>query len=204
MTSPFQRMPPEIAELPRDQRGYPVPWFSDWTSRSESPLISRNARIGVFADCTCQIGQGEPILGEPCVVRAREAVIQRRCSTCGIAIRPGSDMVWPSHTGDVAPYFLEPPNHPGCLEWALQVCPHLVGANRSDPRGLLVVTARRYDVHQVRRVPTSMGMNATQIINSTKPAACRAAPGYLYGFALTLRDPRRKIAAVWLGERSER
>ena len=196
MSKKLPPMPPQIDVLPRDDRGYPVPYISDWTSREPDPVITTHPQLGRIADCGCRITRGEPILGEPCLRRARKCVREQLCSTCGGDLRYPGTMVWPSMFGDEGSMFTEPANHPECLAWALKVCPFLVTKGR-DPHNLFIVTAERYRVRQIRHT-RSAGVGLTVIDPDMSPQAHRTAPGYLYGYAITPLDPTRMRVDEWL------
>lgn len=189
-------MPEAIAALPRDTRGYPIPYVADWTSRSEL-LIITHPQLGSVADCSCRIGHGEPILGEPCLKRARECAKDRLCSTCGRTLAWNMVMAWPSAADDVAPLFTEPANHSDCLAWALRACPFLVTQGRNSG-SLDVVTARQYAAKQIRRL--SSPIPHTVFVSDMSHEAHRDGGGYLYGYAMAPINRTRTRADEWLSQ----
>jgi hypothetical protein len=93
-------MPPRIAKLPRDHRGYPVPYFVEW--RDGVPLF--------------------PILSP---VKWARCVGKRECWVCGEPL--GRNMVFaigPMCT--INQVSSEPPAHRECILYSLQVCPFLI------------------------------------------------------------------------------
>ena len=92
-------MPKQIARLPRDRRGYPVP-----------------AVAGVNADSSPNLSELESMAATRCHR-------QRRCSTCGEKLAPGERtfICDPDYT------CAEPPMHEECAHYALRACPHLAG-----------------------------------------------------------------------------
>ena len=101
-------IPSRIAALPRDDRGYPVPWFVAYI------------KDGV----PCARGDGVPDFR---VIRpnGREtAFAQNRCWVCGALL--GSHRVFA-----IGPMCVinrvtsEPPSHRDCAEWSAKACPFL-------------------------------------------------------------------------------
>ncbi len=93
-------MPARIARLPRDHRGYPVPYFVEW--RDGVPLF--------------------PILSP---VKWARCVGKRLCWVCGEQL--GRNLVFaigPMCT--INQISSEPPAHRECIVYALQVCPFLI------------------------------------------------------------------------------
>jgi hypothetical protein len=104
-------MPPRLRNLPRDARGYPVPWFVDWPN-------------------------GVPDFR---VVDARKyprAVRERRCWICGdIMGRYMAFVIGPMCA--INRISSEPPSHRECAEYAAQVCPFLARPEaRRNPMNL--------------------------------------------------------------------
>lgn len=92
-------MPPRIAALPRDHRGYPVPWFVAWVD-------------------------GKPVF--PCADSAKlvRAVRERRCWVCGdLLARNLAFVVGPMCT--VNRTSAEPPCHLECAVFSAMACPFL-------------------------------------------------------------------------------
>jgi hypothetical protein len=110
-------IPLRIAALPRDQRGYPVPWFVIWMKDGEPQ----------------KRGEGEPDF-RILFPKAREIAVKRQfCWICGekmgvhqvFAIGP---MCAINRTTQ------EPPSHRECVQWAMKACPFLAhpGRRRDD------------------------------------------------------------------------
>src|SRR5262245_2939618 len=97
-------MPPRIAALPRDHRGYPVPYI-------------------VLYD-----EQGKPAFTANDAEKVWQAVRDKLCHICGQALDsyswfvggPGSAYL----NGDNAAY-TDGPMHEDCMQFAMRVCPHL-------------------------------------------------------------------------------
>ena len=92
-------MPARIANLPRDERGYPVPWFVAWVD-------------------------GKPVFPVADAAKMRMAVDENRCWVCG---QKNDDMlafvIGPmcgiNRTSS------EPPSHVNCAIFSAQACPFL-------------------------------------------------------------------------------
>ena len=99
-------LPPRIAALERDTRGYPVPY-----------IVLRDR-------------EGTPIFTANDVIRVFQAIKEGLCHICGQELDdypwfvggPGSAYL----NGPVAVY-ADGPMHHECMEFALKVCPHLLG-----------------------------------------------------------------------------
>lgn len=93
-------MPARIARLPRDHRGYPVPFFVEWLNgKPEFPLFDPH--------------------------KWRRCVKQRLCWICGDKLgRHLAFAVGPMCT--INRVSSEPPQHRECAEYALKVCPFLI------------------------------------------------------------------------------
>lgn len=96
------KMPPRIARLKRDKRGYPVPW---------------NVLIGT---------DGEPIFTANDSTKHYTALAYRLCPICGEQL---GKYLWfvggPQSAFDPNGWYFDLPAHKECAEYALQVCPHL-------------------------------------------------------------------------------
>src|SRR4051812_13821199 len=92
-------MPPSIAALPRDHRGYPVPWFVAWS-------------------------EGRPIFPAADPQKLVRAIRERRCWVCGdLLTRYLAFVVGPMCT--VNRVSAEPPSHLKCAEFSTRACPFL-------------------------------------------------------------------------------
>lgn len=107
--------PPRVARLPRDSRGYPVPWFVEW------------ARDGEKGPEPAAPGAPGAIPYFQCVSEARRIKATRvgLCWVCGEPM--GAHRVFV-----IGPMCVinrvssEPPSHRDCAEFAAQACPFLV------------------------------------------------------------------------------
>lgn len=92
-------IPRHMAALPRDERGYPVPWFCAWID-------------------------GKPDFRVADVSKVRNAVIGSRCWICGKTLgRFRSFVIGPM--GAMNRVHSEPPSHHECAQYAIRVCPFL-------------------------------------------------------------------------------
>jgi hypothetical protein len=114
--------PDRIARLPKDARGYPIPWFVAW-----------------FKDGR-EVARGEPgALPDFRVLASgkREAAVKKRlCWVCGEPL--GVHQVFPvGPMCTVNRTTMEPPCHRVCAEYSVRACPFLtVPARRRNEAGL--------------------------------------------------------------------
>jgi len=118
-------MPPRVALLPRNSAGRPVPGNIAWYEADDDGaiLVTSNAELGGHVTCQCTPGRGRPAFGEQCHVRQRQFMLGRRCGLCTHGIEATGQLVFVGEMS--ARYYLEPPLHPSCAAYALQVCPRL-------------------------------------------------------------------------------
>jgi len=134
LRSDLPPLPPRIARLPVDERGYPVPWFVQWVDENNEPT---------------RTGCGRP---EFRVVDSRKlatAVKSKLCMVCGqplgaIKVSVLGPMCCITRTT------AEPPNHKDCAEFSAMACPFLtkpqmvrredefVKANRENVAGEMI------------------------------------------------------------------
>jgi len=111
-------MPAAIAARPRDARGYPIPAITPWED-------------------------GYPLFASLSSIRTLICLIERRCSVCGLPIKPGP--VWRVVHDDMAETIAqaletglpwtnlapahEGPGHRACMIYSAVVCPHLASPN---------------------------------------------------------------------------
>jgi len=92
-------VPHHMAALPRDARGYPVPWF-------------------------CALVDGRPDFRIGDARRVEQAVLGSRCWICGGGLgRFRSFLIGPM--GAMNRIHSEPPSHRDCARYAVRVCPFL-------------------------------------------------------------------------------
>lgn len=109
-------MPPPIWRLPRDKRGYPIPWFVD----VKAPHINGNPDFRVMS--------GKHLTA---------AIREKRCWICGGKIMEGVGVFVAGPMCGINRTSAEPPNHPACAEWAVKACPFLAVPKRlRDERDL--------------------------------------------------------------------
>ncbi len=92
-------MPPQIACLPRDVRGFPVPWFVAWVD-------------------------GKPMFHAADSAKLSEAVRFRKCWVCGQKLgRFSAFVIGPMCS--INRVSAEPPSHLECAEFSVKACPFL-------------------------------------------------------------------------------
>lgn len=181
-------MPPRIAQLPRDSRGYPIPWN-----------VLRRAS-GERA--------GEPIFTVNDDRRAFRALRERLCPICG---GPLGRWQWftggPRSAFDEHGWYLDLPGHRECAEYALAVCPYLSATKY----------LRRIDVPDMSGIGTPLLMDDTiddnrpevfvAVASPRAEASLRGAPDGLGRLVTPYVRPARPLTGwqVWRhGERLER
>lgn len=112
-------LPERIEALPKDRKGFPIPWVAEWSSRTQVDLTMLDGFARM--DCDCTIGVGEPMLGAQCPNRQRRCVSERRCQVCSFPIAEDEDCHFLG--ADRIQVFWEPPLHQECAAYSLQVCP---------------------------------------------------------------------------------
>lgn len=103
------RAPLAIAKRPRDERGYPIPWFT--------PIID-----------------GKPDFQHIQPWKAEQAIREERCWTCGERLElPCAFVVGPMCA--VNRTSAEPPSHVECAIYAAKACPFLARPKMARPSG---------------------------------------------------------------------
>jgi hypothetical protein len=96
-------LPANIAKLPVDERGYPVPWFVSWPNGKPEFRMIDGPKIKL-------------------------AIIQKRCWVCGTRLRgPKTFVIGPMCT--VNRNTAEPPCHLECAEFSVKACPFIMRPN---------------------------------------------------------------------------
>lgn len=93
-------MPESIAKLPRDSRGYPVPWFVQWIDGQPEFRVMNHHKWVMAAK-------------------------QRLCWVCGEKLPPGKDVFVIGPMCAVNRVTSEPPCHIECARFSAQACPFL-------------------------------------------------------------------------------
>lgn len=150
-------MPDRIARLPRDKRGFPVPWVSCWGDTSHGvgqvqvtftdPSLGQVMTEIAGAACDHVAGEGVPDLAKLCSGNQIIGMTQRRCDVCGDEIDGTLHFVGATDNE----VFCEPPLHLECAVYSLQVCPGI-----STRPGVGVVVCEGYDMQpefMVRAMP---------------------------------------------------
>lgn len=118
MTVQLPDMPARIARLPKDHRGYPVPYFAAWTKDGK----------------LCDPGEGEPQIHIADHRKLMLCATKGRCWVCGEQMgRFMTFTIGPMCT--VNRTSSEPPAHTECAEWSTRGCPFLTKPRmkRVDP-----------------------------------------------------------------------
>ena len=122
-------MPPAVAALPRDKRGFPVPWVSEWDPGHWN--ITMHPRHGAMVgSCDHVDGVGTPHLGNLCAARQVQGMLKRLCDVCGQKI--DGFCYFMGSTSLVTDGYRELPVHLECALYAGQVCPGLVTPARQE------------------------------------------------------------------------
>jgi hypothetical protein len=113
-------MPQRIAKLPRDHRGYPVPWFVQWFKDSV-PVMP---------------GEGEPDFRVIDTAKFNRCLAVPRCWVCGEGMgRHKVSIIGPMCA--VNRVISEPQSHRSCAEFSVQACPFLSRPRmRRNPKDL--------------------------------------------------------------------
>ena len=85
--------------------------------------VHSNADLGKHVVCPCEPGRGTAAFGDQCPERQRHLMAERRCGICTKVIKPTSQLLFIGAAA--AGFYVEPPVHPRCAAYALQVCPAL-------------------------------------------------------------------------------
>jgi hypothetical protein len=92
-------MPPRVARLPLDERGYPVPYFVAWVD-----------------------GKPDHRIADP--LKFAAALVARRCWVCGDVLGVNlAFLIGPMCA--INRVSAEPPMHVECAEWAVRACPFM-------------------------------------------------------------------------------
>jgi hypothetical protein len=99
-------LPEKMKDLPIDERGYPVPWFTPWIAGKPEFLMADARKLHL-------------------------ALTQRRCWVCGKALpalgKPVTFVIGPMCM--INRITSEPPNHMECAEFSVKGCPFLSKPN---------------------------------------------------------------------------
>lgn len=152
------QMPKHIAQLPRDDRGWPVTWASAWSDEftvevRPDPLLTNI--MGVEAPAYFSGGkqyEGLPCISYPSPQRVRQSVIEGFCQVCGAGITEGPWLVCDIRLGQdefrygkrLVPLVIDAWTCERCIDFSLQFCPNL---SRRE-------TVEVWRVHQSMPVPT--------------------------------------------------
>lgn len=123
-------MPPQIAKLERDRRGYPIPYIAQRYGLLMPPPM--DPKLGMVA-CEDRSGLCEPTLGFMSEERQRRCWLECRCQVCERSVRHARRYLAGGVGNDPLEHFAfrEPFVCGSCMRYALQVCPGLVTGARS-------------------------------------------------------------------------
>lgn len=102
-------MPLRMQWLPKDERGYPVPWFIAWTGEDGTPTMA---------------GMGKPDFRVADMRKLEKAIKQWRCWSCGEPMGKHKVFVIGPMCA-INRVIAEPPHHRDCAQWSVQACPFL-------------------------------------------------------------------------------
>lgn len=150
-------VPHHLRKLPTDARGFPVPYVSEWTDENPEANMRRGDERFIFLDLRDvgspfpevvtldpkgTQGVGAPKLARLHPRRARECLLQRLCSICGLKASPDETLAFiGTRRPDDRMILSEPGMHRRCAAFAVHACP---GINR-EPL-VLVAESRTYAV----------------------------------------------------------
>ena len=106
-------LPPRMKNLPKDERGYPTPWFVVWLDKAGEPV--KPGTEGATPDFRV-IAPGKLAL----------AFKMHRCWICGATIVGHAKVFVLGPMCVVNRTTSEPPSHRACAEFAARACPFLV------------------------------------------------------------------------------
>lgn len=147
-------IPSRVARLPKDSRGYPVPWFVAWDG--DKPLF--------------------PVMD---TAKFRQAIRHRRCWICGDTLGKFFAFVIGPMCA-VNKVNSEPPSHLDCARFAARNCPFLVNPNQKrivTQDGTKIVSRdKRLDVSEARDaaglpIDRNPGCCAVWVTTSYRPFA---------------------------------
>lgn len=189
-------MPPQIAALPREKRGFPVPYVANWLprggQRDEHIDIRTNIEYGLHDACSCKPGdpEWEPDLGQMCSPRQRRCMKHKRCQICTIKLEPPYLLIG-SPKGDTDTWYTEPPVCTSCAAYALRVCPGLI----TNQRPVAVWACTGYDITDQRLFALPDG---EPIVLRTEGDSPEVRSGCLTYFMAHPLDGEPVLADQWL------
>ncbi|MEV6818553.1 hypothetical protein AB0M72_07330 [Nocardiopsis dassonvillei] len=146
--------PRSIQRLPTTRSGYPIPVITPRGDMSETFTIVELPDTGVTVVCQCQDTSRLHKLGAMCPDLQRRTMRLHRCGVCGKRLDPRSGMVF-IRSDTATTVFIEPPLHPRCMAYSIQVCPMLADhAARSE-----VLVAHSMQLRERRHIPAPDGQS---------------------------------------------
>lgn len=108
---PIATWPPRVQALPRDKRGFPVPWFVTWFR--DGKRVRSHSR------------DAEPDFRVADLPKVASAIKGGLCWVCGQTLgRHVAFLIGPMCA--INRVSSEPPSHRGCAEFAVRACPFLI------------------------------------------------------------------------------
>ena len=164
-TKTMPAMPARIAVLPRDRRGYPVPYSAQWRSEDETLPVAGVRRLllpgvdftGHICAETDTIGVGHPQFANVEPGRQIRCHEHSLCGVCGTQIGRKLTFVGGDTRDQGQQYYTEAPLHRECARWALAVCPGLLVPHLSHDTILVVSLIDRNHVTYAGRFVSATG-----------------------------------------------
>ncbi|WP_236568103.1 MULTISPECIES: hypothetical protein [unclassified Nocardiopsis] len=137
--------PRSIQRLPTTRSGYPIPVITPRGDMSETFTLVELPDTGLTVACPCQDTDRPHKLGAMCPDLQRRTMLRHRCGVCGKRLDPRTGLAF-VRSDPVTMVFIEPPLHPRCMAYAVQVCPML--ARHAERAEILI--ARRMELRERR------------------------------------------------------
>jgi hypothetical protein len=200
-------MPDRIQKLPRDRRGFPVPYVADWSDRDVGPPARRRHIVlpgfdweGFAPAAYDVIGEDNPRLGKVAMDRQLIAHERPLCNVCGQII--GERLHFVGGWCDPQTY-TEAPLHRECARYSLLVCPGLA-VPRFDPHKQLSVTiVRRSTLTYLGQFITASSHGASVMMGDAEARRHAGPIGLLDVIAIMPplgQGARRLDSEAWLAE----
>jgi hypothetical protein len=168
----IENVPERIAKLPRDDRGYPVPWFVAWVDGRPDFRVIEGGRIF-------------------------EALKERRCWVCGEKLgRYLAFVIGPMCA--INRITSEPPSHRDCALFAARACPFLTMPRmkrneRAKPEGYQEPAG-----FPSREIPASRSSGLLKgLLRSELTVACYSTWGRRVSSYGSARAGRRRARRLW-------
>lgn len=184
--------PRPIQRLPTTRSGYPIPVITPRGDMSATFTFTELPDTGLTAVCPCKDTDRPHKLGLICHDLQRRAMLQRRCGVCGKTLDPRTGLAF-VRSDSQSQDFIEPPLHPRCMAYAVQVCPML--ARHAEGSEILIARNMRLRERRVLAFPDGT-RGVSQYFPVGDPRARYA--GALDYFVATPVNPDIYPCLVWL------